>query len=138
MYDSDADRLLRLVTEAIARSGAASIVHCCAARVPVALLAGAGFGAISFDAALARPDDQWGVAFESGVDLWPGAVPATGELPAADDVRRHVDGWFKALGFDDDAYGERTVITPACGLAAAAPNGARTALTVAQQAAATV
>ena len=138
VYDSDADRLLRLLTEAIARSGAAPIVHCCAARVPVALLAGAGFGAISFDAALAPPDDHWAVAFESGVDLWPGALPATGELPAADDVRRHVDGWFKALGFDDDAYGERTVITPACGLAVAAPNGARTALTLAQQAAATV
>jgi hypothetical protein len=53
VYASDADRLLRLITEAITRSGAAAIVHCCAAPVPVDLLAGAGFGAVSFDLTLA-------------------------------------------------------------------------------------
>jgi len=138
VYASDADRLLRMLTEAIARSGAASIVHCCAARVPVELLAGAGFGAISFDATLAQPDETWATAFESGVDLWPGAVPATGEIPAAGDVRRRVDRWFADLGFDEAAYAERTVITPACGLVAASPQDARTALTRAQQAAVSV
>jgi len=138
VYDSDADRHLRMLTEAITRSGAASVVHCCAARVPVDLLAGAGFGAISFDAGLARPDDRWATAFESGVDLWLGAVPTSDDLPAAADVRRAVDRWFADLGFDEDAYGERTVITPACGLASATRDNARAALTLAQQAAVTV
>jgi hypothetical protein len=138
VYDSDADRLLRLITEAIVRSGAAAIVHCCATRVPVELLTGAGFGAISFDATLAKPDEHWAAAFESGVDLWPGAISTSGELPTATDVRGRVDRWFADLGFDDAAYGERTVITPACGLAGAAPERARAALTLAQQAAATV
>jgi hypothetical protein len=42
------------------------------------------------------------------------------------------------LGFDDAAYGDRTVITPSCGLAGATPIHARTALTLAEDAAATV
>jgi methionine synthase II (cobalamin-independent) len=138
VYASDADRLLRMLTEAIARSGAASIVHCCAARIPVELLAGAGFGAISFDATLARPDEDWATAFESGVDLWPGAFAATGQLDAPADVRRRIDRWFADLGFDEAAYAERTVLTPACGLSGASPDRARAALTLAQQAAATV
>jgi methionine synthase II (cobalamin-independent) len=135
VYESDADRHLRMLTEAIARSGAASVVHCCAARVPVDLLAGAGFGAISFDAGLARPDERWATAFESGIDLWPGAVPATGDRLAVAEIRRRVDRWFADLGFDDAAYGERTVITPACGLSGSSPDEARAALTLAQQAA---
>jgi methionine synthase II (cobalamin-independent) len=138
VYDSDADRLLRMLTEAIVRSGAAAIVHCCAARVPVELLTGAGFGAISFDATLAQPDEHWAAAFESGVDLWPGAIPTSGELPSAADVRGRVDRWFADLGFDDAAYGDRTVITPSCGLAGATPIHARAALTLAEDAAATV
>lgn len=135
VYASDADRLLRLVTEAIVRSGAAPIAHCCAAHVPVELLTGAGFEAISFDAALARPDERWAAAFEAGVDLWPGVIPTSGSPPSAADVRRLVDRWFNDLGFDDAAYGERTVITPACGLAGSSPSGAREALSLAQQAA---
>ena len=83
VYASDADRQLRMLTEAIARSGAASIVHCCAARVPVELLAGAGFGAISFDATLARPDEHWATAFESGVDLWLGRCSDLGRSDVA-------------------------------------------------------
>lgn len=138
VYASDADRLLRMVTEAIARSGAASIVHCCAARVPVDLLVGAGFGAISFDATLAQPDEHWAAAFEAGVDLWPGVMATAGPWPAPADVRRRVDRWFADLGFDDAAYGERTVVTPACGLVGLSPDGAREALTLAQQAASTV
>jgi len=138
VYESDADRHLRMLTEAISRSGAASVVHCCAARVPVGLLAGAGFGAISFDATLARPDEHWAAAFESGIDLWLGAVPTSGDLPSTADVRRRVDRWFADLGFDEDAYGERTVITPACGLGSATADSARAALTLAQQAAVTV
>ena len=124
--DPEADRLLRLVTDAIAAAGATPVVHCCAPNVPVALLGGAGFRALSFDLALARPGEAWAAAFESGVDLWPGGGD-----------RRAVDRWFASLGFDDAAYGDRTVITPACGLAGMSPAQARTVLAAVQQVAST-
>jgi hypothetical protein len=104
----------------------------------VELLAGAGFGAVSFDATLVGPDEHWATAFESGVDLWPGAIATSGALDSSADVRQRVDRWFADLGFDDAVYGERAVVTPACGLAGASPDQARAALTLAQQAAATV
>ena len=110
-------------------------MHCCAAHVPVDVLVGAGFSAISFDADLNGPDERWAAAFEAGVDLWPGVVPTSGGLPAATDVRRRVDRWFADLGFDDAAYGDRTVITPACGLTGISPDDARATLSLAQQAA---
>lgn len=121
---AEADRLLRFVVDAVDGLGAVPVVHCCAADLPVALFAGAGLRAISFDVALAVPSDAWAAAFESGVDLWPGGGD-----------RHTVDRWFAALGFDDAAYGDRTVVTPACGLLAASPAEARAALAEAQRSA---
>lgn len=120
------DRLLRMLTDAISGAGATPVVHCCAADVPVVLLAGAGFSAISFDLSLAKPGEDWAATFESGVDLWPGGGD-----------RRAVDRWFTSLGFDDAAYGDRTVVTPACGLANLSPAEARAVLARVQQAAST-
>jgi methionine synthase II (cobalamin-independent) len=122
----EVDRLLRLLTDAISEAGATPVVHSCASDVPVSLLAGAGFAAISFDLSLATPDDVWAATFESGVDLWPGGGD-----------RRAIDRWFTSLGFDDSVYGDRTVITPSCGLSGWSPADARAALTSAQQAAST-
>jgi methionine synthase II (cobalamin-independent) len=133
----EASRLLELVASAITAAGATPVVHCCAADAPTDLLAGAGFAALSFDLALAKPEDSWAAAFEGKVDLWPGAIPTSGALPDATAVRRRVDHWFGALGFDDAAYGDRTVITPACGLAGVSPSRARESLTLAQQSAST-
>jgi hypothetical protein len=122
----EVDRLLRLLTDAISEAGATPVVHSCASDVPVSLVAGAGFAAISFDLSLATPDDVWAATFESGVDLWPGGGD-----------RRAIDRWFTSLGFDDSVYGDRTVITPSCGLSGWSPADARAALTSAQQAAST-
>lgn len=124
----EADCLLGLLVESILQAGATPVVHCCAADLPVGLLAGAGFAAISFDLALASPSSAWSQAFEAGVDLWPGG--------AGD--RSAVDRWFRSLGFDDAAYGERTVLSPACGLLGETPATARTALAAAQRIASTV
>jgi len=133
----EASRFLELITKAVTSAGGTPVVHCCASDVPVDLLAGAGFRAISFDLALATPGDAWAAAFEAGIDLWPGAVPTSGAVPDGTDVRRRVDHWFSALGFDDAGYGERAVVTPACGLAGVSPAHARAALTAAQQSAST-
>lgn len=127
----EADDLLRQVVDAISVAGARPVVHSCAPDVPVALLSGAGFTAISFDVALARPDDTWSEVFESGTDLWPGIVPSTDADSGEADARRRLEGFFSRLGFDEEAYDERTVVTPTCGLAGASPAWARRALTVA-------
>jgi methionine synthase II (cobalamin-independent) len=127
----EADALLRQVVDAISVAGARPVVHSCAPDVPVALLSGAGFAAISFDVALARPDDTWSEVFESGTDLWPGIVPSTDADSGEADARRRLEGFFSRLGFDEEAYDERTVVTPTCGLAGASPAWARRALTVA-------
>ena len=76
VHPPEADALLRRVVDAITAAGARPVVHSCAADVPLALLAGAGFTAVSFDLGLADPDDSWSETFEAGTDLWPGVVPS--------------------------------------------------------------
>jgi methionine synthase II (cobalamin-independent) len=133
VHPPEADALLRRVVDAITAAGARPVVHSCAADVPVALLAGAGFTAVSFDIGLADPDDSWSEAFESGTDIWPGVVPSTDADVSDADLVRRVERFFGRLGFDDDAYASRTVITPTCGLAGASPSWARQALSLAQR-----
>ncbi len=128
----EADGLLSTVTDAIVAAGARPVVHSCAADIPVSLLAGAGFTAISLDLGLADPDDTWSELFEAGTDLWPGAVPSLDAEVTDSDVRKRVEAFFDRLGFDEDAYGHRTVVTPTCGLAGASPAWARRALSLAQ------
>jgi hypothetical protein len=112
-------------------------VHSCAPDVPVDLLAGAGFTAISFDLSLARPDDVWAESFEKGVDLWLGVVPSTDATGVTEKVlAKRVETFFGHFGFDQEAYAERLVVTPTCGLAGASPAWARQALSLAQRVAA--
>ena len=133
VHASEATELLRLVAHAITDAGARPVVHSCAPDVPVALLGGAGFAAVSFDASLADPDDSWSEAFEAGVDLWPGVVPSLDADVTDADLRRRVERIFDRLGFDEDTYAPRTVVTPTCGLAGASPAWARRALSLAQR-----
>jgi methionine synthase II (cobalamin-independent) len=128
----EADSLLRRVVDAVTAAGARPVVHSCAADVPLALLAGAGFTAVSFDVGLAEPDDSWSEAFESGTDLWPGVVPSTDADVTDAELGRRVERFFGRLGFDEDVYAARTVVTPTCGLAGASPAWARHALSLAQ------
>lgn len=125
----EADGLLRLVADAVRDAGATPVVHCCASDVPVALLAGAGFDAVAFDLALVAGDvDPWAEAFEAGTDLWPGALRSTDAPldPAA--ARRRVESWMDRLGFGEDVWHDRLVVTPSCGLAGATPAFARRVL----------
>lgn len=133
VHPPEADELLRFVVEAVTDAGARPVVHSCAPDVPVALLAGAGFAAISFDLSLARPDDIWAETFEQGVDLWFGVVPSTDTTGVTDKaLAGRIETFFGHFGFDQDAYADRLVVTPTCGLAGASPGWARTALSTAQ------
>ena len=136
VHPPEADALLRNVVDAIIAGGARPVVHSCAPDVPVELLAGAGFGAISFDLSLVRPDDIWAETFEQGVDLWFGVVPST-DTPGVSDreLAARVRTFFDRFGFDVEKNADRLVVTPTCGLAGASPQWAGRALELAAAAA---
>ncbi|MFI5427969.1 methionine synthase [Aeromicrobium sp. UC242_57] len=132
VHPPEADQLLRNVVDAITEAGGRPVVHSCAPDVPVELLAGAGFTAISFDLSLARPDDVWAETFEKGVDLWFGVVPSTDVSGTTEKaLAERIDTFFSRFGFDEETYADRLVVTPTCGLAGASPQWARHALALA-------
>lgn len=130
----DARRGLDEVLSAISAAGGSPGVHCCAAHPPVDLMREAGARFVGVDLALPVPDDAIGRALEAEVVLLAGSIPTRGSgslgdaaasAPARDLLHR--------LGLEGAA--PRVAVTPACGLAAASPTWARTALAAAQSAA---
>ncbi|HRD64464.1 MAG TPA: methionine synthase, partial [Nocardioides sp.] len=118
--------------DAITAAGAEPWVHSCAKDTPLDLLRGAGARGLSVDHAMlsARDHDELAAALESGQTVALGVVPAIdpGSAPTDVQVTESVLRWLEMLGLDPDQVGERLVLTPACGLAGAAPAWARTAL----------
>ena len=133
IYPPEADSALRLFAEAAHAAGASAVLHTCAPDVPVKLIAGAGFDALSFDLALASGSEEWAEAFDGGMDLWPGVVPPADTDNVKDSALVHrVDAFIERLGFDPETVTDALVMTPACGLAGASPSWARRALALAQ------
>ncbi|MDQ3054810.1 MAG: methionine synthase, partial [Actinomycetota bacterium] len=133
------EALARLVA-AIVAAGAVPVVHVCAADVPVALLAQVGFSAVSFDLSQVTPGEPWALAYEGGIALWPGAVPAMDpdQPPTASALVAAVLRFFAELGVTEEQVADRLVVTPACGLAGASPTWARDALRLSREVAAMV
>lgn len=137
---------LRAVEEPVAESALAAVVsaldavpvvHCCAARVPVALLVRAGVQILSLDAALlaARDHDPLGEALDAGTGLMLGVVP-TADPGTRQDPGRLADparALWRRLGFAPEKLPEQVMITPACGLAGATPAYAVSALRLARE-----
>jgi methionine synthase II (cobalamin-independent) len=133
---ADAAQALDWLDEAAVSAGATSVVHCCAADVPFAMLRETSAAAVSFDLSLVtRPQyDDLAEWVDAGRSLWPGVVPAIdpgGTPPGDDDLTHRLLGWWSALGFSEAESVPATTITPACGLAGASPQWARRALTLA-------
>ncbi|MCX4723587.1 methionine synthase [Streptomyces sp. NPDC090052] len=108
-----------------------AIVHSCAPDVPFALLRRAGAAGISFDFSLLteRDEEAVGEAVEGGTQLFAGVVPGTDT--ALSDPAGSVMGvrtLWRRLGLNPGTLAESLVLTPACGLAGASPEYARTAL----------
>jgi hypothetical protein len=119
------------------------VVHCCADRVPVRLLADVGAAGIGIDATLpavrgdtARPAalDALGEVWDAGTPLLLGLVPA--REPAGPAVLRELArpafDLADRLGFDRSRLGALAVPTPTCGLAGATPEWARRAMALAR------
>lgn len=125
----EADAMLRLFVDLAHEVGARAVLHTCAPEAPVALVAGAGFDALSFDLALAAPDDVWASAFDAGLDLWPGVIPSSDAEGVSDKACvERIERFFERLGFGPEDFADRLVVTPTCGLAGASPARAKRAL----------
>lgn len=127
-----ASAALTWVFEAVRAAGAAPILHCCAADVPIALVTGAGAAGVSVDAALVTRAayDAVTALLADGHEWWLGVVPAAPAdsepevSTAVDRVVRLLD----ELGFDPEETLDQIVVTPSCGLGGATTAWARTAL----------
>jgi methionine synthase II (cobalamin-independent) len=122
---------LRAVLAGVAAVAPVAVVHCCAADAPVALLRRVGPTAISLDAMLLDPssDEVLGEVVEGGGALFLGVVPSTdAQLSDPGGSVDRVRTLWRRLGFSAGRLPETVVITPTCGLAAATPGYARTAL----------
>ena len=126
-----AEAALREVVDAVHEAGAAAVVHCCGARPAYALMARAGFDAVSADLLLhdRRDDDAVGELLESGRRLVAGAV-TTGDEPLSD-VRATVAlvrDLGHRLGHGPEALAAQVLVSPTCGLAGVGPERAAAVL----------
>ena len=103
-----------------------TVVHCCAADVPVVLLRDTGVRAISLDISLLGPKGWESVAatVESGVDLWAGVVPTKQTRAEVTEVIGPLVEAWHGVGLARPDL-SRVTLTPACGLAGLTPSGAR-------------
>jgi methionine synthase II (cobalamin-independent) len=115
----EASALLRTV---LAPAPAGTVVHCCAPGVPWTTLRDAGTSGVGFDLDLASDADldEMGATLDAGGTLWIGVVPTAAmpaQPPSAPGLARRAQQLWRRLGFSSDVVRERTVLTPACGLA---------------------
>lgn len=117
------------------------LLHSCAPELPWELLVRSGIGAMSVDAATLTAADLDGIAgfVESGRTVLLGVVAGTAPQrpPSVEQVATALVAVTDRLGFARSALRDRIGVTPACGLASATPQWARTAIELARQAAET-
>jgi methionine synthase II (cobalamin-independent) len=128
-----------LLDTCVTAAGADVLVHSCAVELPWKVLQHSAIGAVSVDVNALQAVDLDGIAefVESGRTVMLGVVAAT-------DPRRQLSAEETAavavavtdrIGFARAALRDRIGITPACGLAGATPQWARTAVGLARRAA---
>ncbi|TAM64630.1 methionine synthase [Mycobacterium sp.] len=112
--------------------GGAVLLHCCAPGIPWGLLQRSMFSAVSVDTGTLRAADLDGIAafVESDRTVMLGvvAIRPPPRRPSAEEVAAAVVAVTDRLGFPRVALRERIGVTPACGLAGATPEWARTAI----------
>ena len=123
----------------VAAVGADVVVHSCTRALPWNLLQRSAIDAVSVDAGTLVASDLDGIAafVESGRTVMLGvvAVNAPQRRPSVEEVAAAVVAVTDRLGFERSALRDRIGVTPACGLAGATPEWARTAIGLAREAA---
>jgi hypothetical protein len=134
--ESVADALLDTCAASV---GADVLLHSCAPGLPWDLLRRSAISAVSVDASTLRAPDLEGIAafIDSGRSVMLGVVDvgAPEPPPAVEEVAAAVVAVTDRLGFARSALRDRIGVTPACGLAGATPQWARTAIGLARGAA---
>lgn len=122
--------------------GGEVLLHCCAPGIPWDLLQRSMFSAVSVDTGTLSSADLDGIAtfVESDRTVMLGVVAAGASVtparrPSAQEAAAAVVAVTDRLGFARAALRERIGVTPACGLAGATPEWARTAIELARKAA---
>lgn len=123
---------LSQVSAAATASGVQDVVvHCCAPRVPFDLLARSGFTGLSIDlsAVGSTAEEALGQWWDRGGSIVLGVAPSTDPEPAAarlmpESLARTVADLWSRIGFGVADVGQRTWLSPACGLASASPGWA--------------
>ncbi|HEY6856411.1 MAG TPA: methionine synthase [Mycobacterium sp.] len=128
-----------LLDTCAAAAGAEVSVHSCATALPWKVLQRSNISAVSVDAGTLEAADLDAVAefVESDRVVVLGVVSSSTptRLPAVEEVAAAVVAITDRLGFSRSVLRDRIGITPACGLAAATPQWARTAIGLARRAA---
>lgn len=139
VHPVDESVVTALLDECVETVGGEVAVHSCAAELPWKLLQRSAVSAVSVDINTLAPADLDGIgAFvDSDRTVLLGAVPSAAPAvrPSAEQIAAAVAEVTDRLGFARTVLRERIGITPACGLAAATPGWARTAIELAQRAA---
>jgi methionine synthase II (cobalamin-independent) len=133
----DAERVLGHVLEAATAMGAFPGVHCCAPDIPIDLIRTSGAAFVSMDITgierSSRHDEGLGQAWDEGLGILAGAIPALGDATDTRDLgEARASAPLRAilhrLGLEDDEWLAQVAVTPTCGLAGASPQWAREAL----------
>lgn len=139
VHPVDESVAMGLLDDCVAVVGGEVALHSCAPGLPWKALQRSTIHALSVDAATLTAADLDGVGgfVDSGRTVMLGIVATTAPTtrPSAEEVAKAAVAVTDRLGFARSVLRERIGITPACGLAGAPPQWARTAVELAQKAA---
>jgi methionine synthase II (cobalamin-independent) len=139
VHPVDGPIAIGLIDDCIATAGAEVVLHSCAASLPWKLLQRSDVQAVSVDVATLTANDLDGIGelVERERTVLLGVVPSTAPAarPSSEEVAKAAVAITDRLGFSRSVLRERIGVTPACGLAAATAEWARTAIELAQKAA---
>ena len=138
VHPVDEQVALGLLDDCVAVAGAEVSLHSCAAGLPWEMLLRSAVSAVSLDASTLVPADLDGIGqfIDSGRTVLLGVVASAEPegRPSVEEVAKAVVSVTDRLGFSREVLRDRIGVTPACGLAGATPQWARTAVELAQKA----